>query len=232
MEKIRIIVVDDHPIFRQGVVDTLSIEDDLEIIGEATTGETALKMISELLPDIAILDINLPDMNGQQIAKQIIDDKLPIKIILLTAYDQAEQVIHAANIGANAYCSKDIFPEKLIEIIHAIMDGNFFFNNEVMTHDQRDIWITQTMGQAVGQGVFEHMTFQPLSKREMQVLQCVTTGHSNKEIAQELNISHQTVKNHVTAILRKLDVDDRTQAAVFAIRQGWVNLNQAKENLE
>ncbi len=232
MDKIRIIVVDDHPIFRQGVVDTLSIEDDLEIIGEATTGETALAMISEAIPDIAILDINLPDMNGQQIAKQIIDSKLPIKIILLTAYDQAEQVIHAANIGANAYCSKDIFPEKLIEIVHTIMDDKFFFNNEILTQEQLDLWISQAMDSAAGQGVSEHLTFQPLSKREMQVLQCVTSGKSNKEIAQDLNISHQTVKNHVTAILRKLDVDDRTQAAVFAIRQGWVNLNQVTEDLE
>jgi DNA-binding NarL/FixJ family response regulator len=232
MDKIRIIVVDDHPIFRQGVVDTLSIEDDLEIIGEATTGETALAMIRETIPDIAILDINLPDMNGQQIAKHIIDSKLPIRIILLTAYDQAEQVIHAANIGANAYCSKDIFPEKLIEIIHAIMEKNYFFNNEVLTEEQLNLWISQAMDNAAGQGVYEHLTFQPLSKREMQVLQCVTSGNSNKEIAQELNISHQTVKNHVTAILRKLDVDDRTQAAVFAIRQGWVNLNQVTEDLE
>ncbi len=232
MGKIRIIVVDDHPIFRQGVVDTLSIEDDLDIIGEATTGKVAIKMIAEVIPDVAILDINLPDMNGHQIAKHIRDSKLPIKIILLTAYDQAEQVLHAANIGANAYCSKDIFPQKLVEIIHTIVKGNYFFNNEVMTQEKLNMWISQTMDKASGHGVYEHLTFQPLSKREMQVLQCVTSGNSNKEIAQELNISHQTVKNHVTAILRKLDVDDRTQAAVFAIRQGWVNLNQTKENLE
>jgi len=226
MEKIRIVVVDDHPIFRQGVVDTLSIENDIEIIGEATTGEAALELINKTLPDIAILDINLPDMNGQQIAKQIIDNKLPIKIILLTAYDQAEQVIHAANIGANAYCAKDIFPEKLIEIIHAILEDKYFFNNQILTQDQLTKWLTQTMGRVTGQSGYEHLNFQPLSKREMQVLQCVTAGLSNKEIAQELRISHQTVKNHVTAILRKLGVDDRTQAAVFAIKQGWVNLNQ------
>lgn len=232
MKKIRVIVVDDHPIFRQGVVDTLSIEEELDIIGEATTGEVALAMINKELPDVAILDINLPDMNGQQIAKQIKDSKLPVKVILLTAYDQAEQVIHAANIGADAYCSKDIFPQKLIEIIHTILKGNYFFNNKVMTQEQLNMWISQTMDKAAGYGAYEHLTFQPLSKREMQVLQCVTTGHSNKEIAQELNISHQTVKNHVTAILRKLDVDDRTQAAVFAIRQGWVNLNQVTEDPE
>ncbi len=232
MEKIRIVVVDDHPIFRQGVVDTLSIEEDIEIVGEATSGGTALAMINDLIPDVAILDINLPDMNGQQIAKQIIDGKLPTKVILLTAYDQAEQVIHAANIGANAYCAKGIFPEKLIEIIHTIIEGNYFFDNRIMSPDQLTIWISKTMDHVIGQGVYEHLSFQPLSKREMQVLQCVTTGLSNKEIAIELTISHQTVKNHVTAILRKLNVDDRTQAAVFAIRQGWVNLDQLEENLE
>lgn len=226
MEKIKIVVVDDHPIFRQGVVDTLSIEDDLEIIGEATTGEVAINLIEEKIPNVAILDVNLPDMNGQQIAKHIVDSKLPIKIILLTAYDQAEQVIHAANIGANAYCAKDIFPEKLVEIIHAIVDGKYFFDNRILDQKELDIWLSKTMNHAIGESVYEHLSFQPLSKREMQVLLCVTSGMSNKEIAQDLNISHQTVKNHVTAILRKLGVDDRTQAAVFAIKQGWVNLNQ------
>jgi DNA-binding NarL/FixJ family response regulator len=114
MDKIKIVVVDDHPIFRQGVIDSLSLEPDFDIIGEATNGEEALVIIRELAPDVAVIDVNLPGMNGQQVTRQLVGEKLPTRVVLLTAYDDTEQKLHAMRVGAAAYCVKDVTPENLI----------------------------------------------------------------------------------------------------------------------
>lgn len=230
MNKISIIVVDDHPIFQQGLVDSLSLHEDIDIVGRAANGEQALELIKDQEPDIALLDVNLPGMNGQQVARQIVQDKIPTKVILVTAYDDLEQILHAMRAGASAYCSKDINPERLAEIIRQVHDGKFIIADQTLTRDELDQWL---MGQIEGiQRSYSDPgePFYPLSAREMEVLHYVTEGMSNKEIAMSLGISHQTVKNHVTSILRKLGVEDRTQAAVYALRRGWVRFS--RENID
>lgn len=230
-EKISIVVVDDHPLFRQGVVDSFGLEDDLEVIGQSDNGQKALDLIRNLQPDVAVVDVNLPVMNGQQITRQIVMDKLPTKVILLTAYDDKEQVIHAMRSGAYAYCSKDIVPEKLLDIIRSVAQGKFVIQEERYNKEQLSMWLIDQTDDSSRSYSDPGEPFHPLSGREMEVLECVTLGMSNKEIASNLGISHQTVKNHVTAILRKLGVEDRTQAAVYALRRGWVRLyNQDAES--
>lgn len=224
MNKISIVVVDDHPLFRQGVVDTFSLESDFEVVGQAESGSTGLDMIREKKPDVAVVDVNLPELNGQQIARQVVLEKLPTRVVLLTAYDDSEQIIHAMRAGSAAYTAKDVSPEKLVDIIRAVADGKYVIEENIMDTKGLDHWVEEQTDAASRPYSDPGEPFHPLSNREMEVLECVTLGMSNKEIASTLGISHQTVKNHVTAILRKLGVDDRTQAAVYALRRGWVRL--------
>ena len=128
MEEITLLIVDDPPLFRQGVADALALEQGFRVVGQAADGKHALELIRDLDPDIAILDVNLPELNGQQITRQLGLDKVETRVFLLTAYDDTEQVIHAMRAGAWAYCAKDVQPEKLIEIVHTILQGKYFFN--------------------------------------------------------------------------------------------------------
>ncbi len=230
MEEIKLVVVDDHPLFRQGVVDALSLEPDMKVVGQASGGEEALEMIRALAPDIAVLDVNLPGMNGQQITHRVVQEKLSTRVLLLTGYDDLEQALHAALAGAAAYCAKEIGPKRLIESIRQISRGKYVMTEQVFTREELDEWIDSQVSEANRSYSEPGTPFHPLSNREMEVLSCVVRGMSNKEIAILLGISHQTVKNHVTAILRKFGVEDRTQAVVYALKRGWVQLHDDEED--
>jgi two-component system response regulator DegU len=225
MDTITIVIVDDHPLFRQGVINTLSLESDLNIVADTDNGEDALTLVRKFKPDVVIMDVNLPGMNGQQVTRQIISEKLPTRVVLLTAYDDVEQIIHSMRSGAAAYCAKHVKPESLVGIIRQVALGKYVIGTEVFDSSGLDRWLElKTEGSARSYSD-PGEPFHPLSKREMEVLSYLTRGMSNKEIANLLGISHQTVKNHVTSILRKLGVEDRTQAAVYALRRGWVRLH-------
>ncbi len=226
MSKITIVVVDDHPLFRQGVVDSFSLESDLLVVGQAAKGEDALMLIRNLRPQIAVIDVNLPDLNGQQVMRQVVAEKLPTRVVLLTAYDDQEQVIHAMRGGAAAYCSKDVQPEGLVSVVRSVSEGRYILGQQALDQPDLDRWLALQTEAALKPYGDPGEPFYPLSGREMEVLTHVTKGLSNKEIASLLGISHQTVKNHVTAILRKLGVEDRTQAAIYALRRGWVRLHE------
>lgn len=228
MTQITLVVVDDHPLFRQGVTRFLSLDPDISVIGSAADGEGALKVIRELKPLIAIVDVNLPKLNGQRVTHHITTEKLPTRVILLTAYDDPEQLIHAFYSGAYAYCSKGVEPEKLLQVVHHVAKGKYVAGEQILSRSGLDRWmIKHTVGSSRSSGDLGE-SYEPLSEREMEVLSYVTKGMSNKDIGVILEISHQTVKNHVTSILRKLNVEDRTQAALFALQRGWVRLY--KEN--
>lgn len=227
-EEISVVIVDDHPLFRQGVIDVLLLSDSIRVVAEASNGEEGLLLIRTHNPDIALLDINLPGINGQQITQQGVREKLPTRFMLLTAYNDHEQVLHSAWAGAAGYCSKDIEPEKLIQAIHEIYKGNYYLEEKVFTKSEFANWMEGQMENARHLYSEPGSPFHPLSGREMEVLSCVVDGKSNKEIATKLGISHQTVKNHITSILRKFGVDDRTQAVVYALKRGWVQLIDEK----
>lgn len=225
MTHIRVLIVDDHPVFRQGICDVVDSEEDITVVGQAADGEIAIEMAFDLTPDVILMDINLPTINGLQVTRKVKSQLPDTKVVVLTGYDDAEQVFHALRAGASAYCPKDIMPEMLINAIHSVREGMYMVGEKTMSHEEVVLWIEEKIGRLGGTvtGDAEDM-FIPLSPREMEILEHVTGGLSNKEIAYKLGISHQTVKNHMTAILRKLRVDDRTQAAVYALRRGWVRL--------
>jgi len=224
MKDITLLIVDDHPLFRQGVADALALEDGFRVVGQAEDGKHALELIRDLEPDIAVLDVNLPEMNGQQITHVVTQEKLKTRVLLLTGYDDIEQAIHAAHAGAAAYCTKDIQPQNLVGVIREVANGKFVIGGKVLTRRELDDWLESRMEGARRSYSEPGSPFHPLSDREMEVLTCVVRGMSNKEIAGLLGISHQTVKNHVTSILRKFGVEDRTQAVVYALKRGWVKL--------
>jgi DNA-binding NarL/FixJ family response regulator len=204
----------------------------MSVVAQASNGDEGLALIRSLRPNVAVLDVNLPGMNGQQITHQVTQDKLPTRILLLTGYDDVEQAIHAAIAGAAAYCSKDLQPQVLPRIIRDVAEGKFVIGEQVFNRNELEQWVDDQMEGARRSYSEPGSPFHPLSDREMEVLACVVRGLSNKEIAGLLGISHQTVKNHVTAILRKFGVEDRTQAVVYALKRGWVTLKDAKFGLE
>lgn len=230
METIGVLIVDDHPLFREGVRNVLDAEEDLHVLAEATTGDQALEMVREFKPRVSLIDVNLPTMNGIQVTRQIAQERLNTAVVLLTAYDDMGQVLHAFRAGASAYCSKDVHAGHLVDVIRHVARGYFVVGDQVVDSAGLEAWLaqgTEAFRRPHLEGEVEAYT--PLSPREMEILQFVTRGMSNKEIASRLGISHQTVKNHMTAILHKLDVEDRTQAAVYALRHGWVRLQDTRK---
>lgn len=226
-EKIRVLIVDDHPIMREGLARLLEVaaEEEIVVIDQAGNGEEALKKVRQYRPQVVLLDINLPGANGLEVTAQIKSEfRDSVHVVLMTAHDDQEQIIHAMRIGASGYCSKEIETVKLIETIQHAAKGDYSIRGKLYSERGLQEWLnaqTESLGGYYTESG-DHLV--PLSPREMEILRCVTRGLSNKEIARELGISHQTVKNHMTNVLDKLGVEDRTQAAVYALKRGWVRI--------
>ncbi len=226
-DTIRVVVVDDHPLFRDGVSTRLRMEPDIKLLGEFEDGGEGLKALRKLQPDIAVLDVNMPTLNGLQVVKQLKKERISTRCIVLTAHHDREQTLHVIRTGAHAYAAKDITPDLLVEYVREVYNNRYIIEGDIMSAEETNAWIDKTistLSPRTAESGEEYYT--PLSPREMEILTFVTHGKSNKEVAQELSISQQTVKNHMTSILRKLRVDDRTQAAVAAIRHGWVRIRK------
>jgi DNA-binding NarL/FixJ family response regulator len=222
-DPIRVAIVDDHFFFRQGIRDVLNSQPGVTVVAESSDGEEALQMAATVHPDVILMDVNLPTMNGLQATQQIKSDHPDIAIIILTAYDDEEQIYRAIRIGASAYFPKDVAPAQLVETVRLVAQGYHVIANKRMTGEEVGQWLFELYRRY---GISpEEMTFSPLTEREMEILQQIIEGLSNKEIAVTLGISQQTVKNHVTSILAKLNRSDRTQAAIYALRHGWVRLS-------
>ncbi|MDE3088429.1 MAG: response regulator transcription factor [Chloroflexota bacterium] len=227
--KIRVMIVDDHSLFRAGLRRVLELEKDLTIESEVADGTAALEQARKLKPNVILMDVNLPNMNGLQVTRELTAGKNQIGIIILTAYHDDEQLLHAIRSGASAYFPKDVDPQALVRAIRQVSQGSYVVNDAVLGKPQIANWLLSQFEQmSVTDTYGSEFKFQPLSTREMEILKLITRGKSNKEIAQMLGISRQTVKNHMTSILRKLAVNDRTQAAVFALRRGWIRLEDAR----
>ena len=229
MAKTTVVLVDDHPLFRQGLRRVLEAEEDLEVIMEIADGEEALRLIKQLSPDVVIMDINLPHMNGLQVTRELKQVAPEISVIMLTAYHDDEQIFHSVRAGAAAYFPKDITPRRLVEAVRQVSKGNYVIDDEVLDKPEVATWLLQQFDKVAYVDGLPNEMFAPLSPREMEILQHIARGQSNKEVAYELGISRQTVKNHMTSILRKLAVNDRTQAALYAVRRGWIRLHDDEQ---
>lgn len=223
--KTRILIVDDHPLFRQGLRWSLETENDLEVVGEAENGQEAIKLTDRLMPDVVLIDVNLPGLNGLEVARVIKRHNPQAGIIIVSVYDEDEHLYQATKVGASAYSSKDIHPADLISIIRQVARGAYLINDQVVVrpHVARRV-LHQFRELAATEDEQSGILFAPLTSREIEILDCVARGLSNKQIATELDISSQTVKNHITSILRKLQVNDRTMAVMYAIQKGWIKM--------
>jgi DNA-binding NarL/FixJ family response regulator len=225
MTPLKLLIVDDHPVFRQGLRDVFETDPQIQVIGEAADGEEALVKTEALQPDVVLMDINLPTASGIQATRNITTQLVGTKVVMITGYDEPEYMFHSLRAGASAFCSKDLPPESLIRTVLAVFAGNYVLNEQTMTEVEVQEWIERRMNRfgrrpsdgGPGTGV-------SLSPREMEILELICQGASNKEIAKRLGISYQTVKNHVTAILHKLGVSDRTQAVLYALKHGWFTI--------
>jgi DNA-binding NarL/FixJ family response regulator len=231
LPKVTVLIVDDHQIFRQGLRDSMSLDEDIEVVGEAPDGETALRLAHELAPRVVLTDVNLPGINGLQLVQRLRKEMPGVRAVVLTAYDDDEQLYHAVRSGAYAYFSKDVSPERIVQAVRYASQGQYVVGDKVMTEAEIAPWLLRTSERfVVASGDELQEAFVPLSPREMEIIRYITRGLSNKMIAHKLGISHQTVKNHMTSILRKLDVEDRTQAAIYAIQHGWVRLQDIQSS--
>ncbi|WP_026369511.1 response regulator [Kallotenue papyrolyticum] len=228
MEAIRVLIMDDHPIFRRGIRWILDSADDMVVVGEAENGQEAIELADRLSPDVVLVDINLPGMNGLEIARVIKRRDPRIRIVVLSVHDDDEQLFNAIKVGAAAYQTKNIAPEALMQVIREVAGGAYLINDTVMSKPHVAARVLNQFRELAATGEENSQLFAPLTSREIEILDCIARGMSNREIASQLSISGQTVKNHITSILSKLQVNDRTMAVIYAIQRGWIKMGGEK----
>jgi len=218
LEPVRVLLVDDHTLFRKGVRMILEQMPDVEVAGEAATGEEAVAQAQDLVPDVILMDIKMSGINGIEATRQILKENPHIGIILVTMFDDPETVFSGMRAGARGYVLKEAPPEELRRAIDAA------YHEEVILCPIIAKKVLQHFGQEPKPRQPD-FPYEDLTQRELQVLQLAAEGLSNKEIAQRLVISEKTAKNHVSNIFAKLQVNDRTQAVIHALRRGLVTLS-------
>lgn len=215
---IRILLVDDQSLFREGLRTLLSVWDDLEVVGEAGNGKEAIEAAARLRPDVILMDLRMPVLDGVAATRHLHETQPNSRVIVLTTFDDDEYVFEGLRAGAVGYLLKDVPSEKLVEAIRAAARGESFLQPSVAAKVVAEFTrLTDRSAAERAQPLVE-----PLSDRELEVLQLIATGASNKEIGAQLYITEGTVKNHVTNILGKLGVRDRTQAALKAKELGII----------
>lgn len=211
---INVMLADDHVLIREGIKQLLEFDGSMKVIAEASDGIECLEKLKNVKPDILLLDINMPNMNGIDVLKELKEKNDPLKVLILTVHSEVEYLVKAVDIGANGYILKDSGSAELKQAINAVIDeGSYIQPNLIPALNSRLINRDMDKEKLVS-----------LTKREVEILTQVACGMFNKEIAVNLNISERTVKNHISNIFKKIDASDRTQSAVFAIRNNIVNL--------
>lgn len=213
MERIRVLIADDHPVVRQGLHTFLDLQEDLEVVGEARDGQEAVDIVRRLQPDIVLMDLVMPQLSGIDAIPQVREVSPSTKVIVLTSFADDEKVFPAVKAGAAGYLLKDAQPQELAQAIRTVHRGEALLHPSIAAKLMREY----AGGESRAKGDL-------LTDRELEVLRHLARGMSNKEIAKSLVLSEKTVKTHVSNILRKLDLADRTQAALYAVKQGLADL--------
>lgn len=211
---IKVMITDDHVLMREGIKRLLELDGEIEVIGEANDGVECLQLLKELKPEVLLLDINMPNKNGIEVLQEIRKKKTSMKVLILTVHNEVEYLVKAVDIGVDGYILKDSESSQLKKAIYSVVDGESYIqpnlipilNSRLIARDD------------------DKEKIKTLTRREMEVLVLVAKGMFNKEIAISLDISERTVKNHISNIFKKIEVADRTQAAVFAIKNNLIQL--------
>ena len=228
MTQTRIAIVDDHELFREGLKRIFDLEDEFIVVAEGRTGREAIRIAGEMKPEILILDINMPDMNGIEATKQLSVLSPETRVLILSIHDDESYITHALEAGASGFLLKEVASTELISAVRSVARDGAYLHPKVTTNVLKDYRrLLQFKGEQAGRNI-ENRTddpvYQLLSRREIEVLHLLADGRSNRDISDMLFISEKTVKNHVSSVLRKMEVNDRTQAVVDAIRRGWVEI--------
>ena len=211
---IRLVVVDDHPVVRHGLVAMLRYERDMQVVGEAENGVEAVNRVLELLPDVVLLDLNLPKMSGIDVMRQVRAQQPQIRFLVLTTYDTDEYITPALEAGAQGYLLKDATPDELMRAVRSLAAGGAALEEGVAAR------VLESIAEPGGD---------ELSARELQVLRLLVAGASNKAIAAQLNLSENTIKTHLSHIFGKLHVQNRAEAVAVGLQRGLVPLDRARD---
>lgn len=209
---INIMIVDDHSMIREGLKQLLELDGDMRVVEEASDGVECLEKITTAKPDVLLLDINMPRMNGLEVLAKLKEKKIKTKVLVLTVHNEIDYLLKAVEIGINGYLLKDSESSELKKAIVSVVDGENYIQPSLIP----------SLNAKMIQRDNDKDKIEDLTRRELEVLKLLATGNYNKEIAEELGISERTVKNHVSNIFKKIEVTDRTQAAVFAIRNNLI----------
>ena len=222
--KVKIILVDDHALFRVGMRQILELEADFEIVAEAEDSRGAFDAAQQWTPDIVLLDLSIGSPGGIETTQRIKREVPSAAIIALAVNEDEDQLFDAIKAGAAAYILKDISPDDLVTIIRRVNTGEYLINDKVFARPSVASRVLKEFRELAVYGQEAAPIFAPLSPREVEILDNIARGMTNKQVAYALSISEQTVKNHMSSILRKLSVNDRTQAVVYAMKQGWIRI--------
>ncbi len=212
---VKIMIADDHSMIREGLKNLLELDGDIQVIAEAVDGEDCLEKLQLVKPDVLLLDINMPKKNGLEVLKSLKSRRSKLKVLVLTVHNETEYLMKAVDIGVNGYVLKDSESAELKKAIFTVADGETYIQPSLIPALNAKMIETNKDAEKI----------KSLTKRELDVLKLLAVGMFNKEVGKRLEISERTVKNHVSNIFKKLGVTDRTQAAVFAIRNNLVQIH-------
>ena len=210
----KIMIVDNHSMVREGLKKLLEYDGDIKVVGEANDGIECLHLLQEIVPQVLLLDIDMPKMDGLKVLEKIKEENIDVKVIILTVHNEIEYLLKAVSIGVDGYMLKDSESLELKKAIFSVIEGEVYIQPSLIP----------MLNSKIVERDIDKIKIGKLTRREMEILKLLSIGLSNKEIGEKLKISERTVKNHISSIFRKIDVTDRTQAAVFSIRNNLVNV--------
>lgn len=210
MDKIHVLLADDHPVVRGGIRNLLEMSSEIQVVGEATNGHEAIRMVEELRPDVLLLDMEMPGLSGVEVARQLQSKKAPVRVLALSAYDDPQYIRGLLSSGAAGYLTKDEVPDVIVEAIEGVWRG-------------QEGWLSRRVAARMAVWTRDEPDDLGLTARELQVLKAVASGKTNQEVGIALGISDKTVEKHLESIFAKMGVSSRVEAAVVAVREGLVS---------